>query len=144
MHASLIHEPEPSDSDYDTSNTNRHGNETDDSINDLYQSYNVIKDAKCSMQSRRAFNTITIKAHLEYEERFMGLTHNHHDRYITCDNGADTWVIGDGWTILEEDPIRTANLVAFDPDKMRKNGCPIVMVATTVKDAHGNFITIIV
>jgi len=85
-----------------------------------------------------------VKAHLEYEDRFSGLSHNQHDRYIICDNGANTWEIGDGWTILDKDPIWTANLVAFDPEKMRKNGCPIVTAATTVKDTNGNLITIVV
>jgi len=37
-----------------------------------------------------------------------------------------------------------ANLVAFDPAKMHKNGCLIVTVATMVRDKNGNLITIVV
>jgi len=133
-----------SDSGYATSTSDGGGHKTEDSVDALYRSYNVMKDAHCSLHNRNAYNTITVQAHLEYEDRFAGFSRNQRDRYIICDNGADTWVIGDGWTILEEDPIRTANLVAFDPEKMRKNGCPIVTAATTIKDANGSIITIVI
>ncbi len=129
---------------YDMSNTDDFGNDTEDSVDALYQSYNVIKDAKHSFFSRNAFNMITVQAHLEYEDHFVGISQNQCNCYIICDNGADTWVIGDGWTILNEDPICTASLVTFDPAKMRKNGCLIVTAATTVKDADGNLIMIMV
>jgi len=85
-----------------------------------------------------------VQAHLEYEDHFAGISQSQHDCYIICDNSADTWVIGDGWTILDKDPICKANLVTSDPDKMHKNGCLIVTVATMVKDADGNLITIVV
>jgi len=85
-----------------------------------------------------------VQAHLEYKDCFAGISCNQCNHYIICDNGANTWVIGDGWTILDKDPICTANLVTFDPAKMCKNGCPIVTAATTVKDADGNLITIMV
>jgi len=88
-------------------------------------------------------NTVTVCVHLEYEERFAGLTHGH-NLYVICDNGADTWVIGDGWTILDEDPNRRANLVAFDPEKMKKLGCPIVTATTTIVAQNGQWIAIII
>ncbi len=133
---------------YNTSNTDDYsGNEMEDSIDALYHSYNVIKDANCSFYSCNAFTTIMVQAHLEYKDCFAGISCNQHNHYIICDNGADTWVIGDGWTILDKDPIHTANIVAFDPAKMCKNGCLIVTAATrglTVKDADGNLIMIVV
>jgi len=133
-----------SDSGYATSNTNGFGNEIEDSVNTLYQSYNVMKDANCGFHSHNALNTIMVQAHLEYKDHFMGLSQNQCNQCIICDNGADTWVISDGWTILDKDPICMANLVAFDPAKMCKNGCPIVTASTTVKDANGNLIMIVV
>jgi len=113
-----------SNSSYATSNTNGHGNDTKDSINALYQLYNIIKDANQSFCSQNDFNTIMVKAHLEYKDCFAGLSHNQCDCYIICNNGADTWVIGNGWTILDEDPIQTTNLVTFDPKKMCKMVAP--------------------
>jgi len=81
---------------YNTSNTDGSGNEMEDSVNALYHLYNIIKDAKCSFHSHNAFNTFTVQAHLEYKDCFAGVSQNQCDCYIICDNGADTWVIGDG------------------------------------------------
>jgi len=53
-------------------------------------------------------------------------------------------VIGDGWTILDEDPICRTNLVAFDPEKMKKLGCPIVTATMTITMQNGQRIAIIV
>ncbi len=64
--------------------------------------------------------------------------------YVICNNGANTWVISDGWMILDEDPICCTNLVAFDPDKMKKLGCPIVTATTTVTAQNGKKVAIIV
>jgi len=53
--------------------------------------------------------------------------------YTISDSSADTYIISKkGWAVLEVDPIRKANLVAFDPTKMHK--CPIITAATVVQD----------
>jgi len=89
-------------------------------------------------------NTATVQAHLEYEDHFVGLSCRQQNLYVICDNGADTWVIGNAWTILDEDSICHANLVAFDPDKMKKLGCLIVTATTMVTTQNGQKVTIIV
>jgi len=61
------------------------------------------------------------------------------------DSGADTYVIGShDWTILDTDPICTANLVAFDTNKMRKPNCPIITATTKVQTVLGQEILWIV
>jgi len=77
LHASVHDNSDDDDlveSGYNTSNTDGFGNEMEESVDALYQSYNIIKDAKHSFCSRNAFNTITVQAHLEYEDHFAGIS----------------------------------------------------------------------
>jgi len=87
---------------------------------------------------RQAFNTVTVRAHLEYEERFIGTIGSERPNYIISNSSADMYVIGGhGWTILDMDPVCTANLVAFDANKMHKPNCPIVTTVTKVRTQTG-------
>jgi len=94
---------------------------------------------------RQAFNTVMVRTHLEYEERFIGTIGSERPNYIVSDSGADTYIIGgQGWVILDTDPVRTTNLVAFDANKMRKPNCPIVTTMTKIKTQTGEEILWIV
>ena len=54
------------------------------------------------------------------------------DQYMAImDGGADTCVIGKGWTIIDRHPTRQANVVGFNTSS-RKNNLSIVSAVTSV------------
>jgi len=90
-------------------------------------------------------NTFMVQAHLEYKDHFARTIGSEQANYIILDSGTDTYVIGShSWTILDTDPICTANLVAFDANKMRKPNCPIITAMTKVQTVLGQEILWIV
>jgi len=94
----------------------------------------LIGHAQHVWTDHHAMNTITMCAHLEYNEWFIGTISTEPSNYIISDSGADTYVIGShGWRILDTDPHGTANLVAFDPNKMHKPKYPTVTATTKVR-----------
>jgi len=87
---------------------------------------------------RQAPNTVAVHAHLEYKEQFIRTIGSECPNYIISDSSADTYIIGgQGWMILDTDPVRTANLVVFDANKMHKPNCPIVTTVTKVRMQTG-------
>jgi len=127
------------DSDYDHKEE-----EFEDKMDNFVRAYHTFRGAKKLFTNKHILNTVTVHAHLEYEDHFAGTTHGINNHYIICNNGANTWVIGEGWNIIDRDPIRQANLIAFDPDKLCKLGCPIITASTTVRDQNGHLTRIVV
>jgi len=92
-----------------------------------------------------ASSTIMVRAHLEYDNHFIGQVGQGHTTYVISNSSANTYVLGASeWKELEWDPYRTANLVAFDPTQMQKHSCPIITAATKVFTNHRTPIILIV
>jgi len=65
--------------------------------------------------------------------------------YMVSNCWVDTYVISErGWQILHTDPIRSANLIAFDMQCMQKHGCSIVTAATKVHTSDNQDIIVII
>jgi len=64
------------------------------------------------------------------------------DTIAVSDAGADTCVLGDGWTVISSTH-RKANLVGFDARSARKNGLDVVSACAIVESAEGDDILLI-
>ena len=57
--------------------------------------------------------------------------------YSTTDGGADTMVLGAGWTFISVYANRTVNIVGFNEHTARKSGCRVGTAATVMIDDNG-------
>ena len=64
------------------------------------------------------------------------------DNIAITDDGADTSVIGQGWSIISQDPFCKATVVGFDHQAAQKTGLPIVTAVTAV-DLPNNTIVLV-
>jgi len=88
-------------------------------INEMMHMIRKVSRYDQNWDEKNIMNAVTVRAHLEYKERFAGTVGSERASYIISDSGANTYVIaGPCWIILDTDPIRKANLVAFDANKM--------------------------
>jgi len=116
----------------------------EDKMDKFVCAYHTFRGAKWSFANKNILNTMTVHAHLEYKDHFAGIAQGKNKNYIICNNGADTWVISEGWNIIDRDPIHCANLIAFDPNKLCKLGCLIITGSTTIMNQNGQLTRIIV
>ena len=78
-------------------------------------------------------NTV-VKAHVEYCHVNLLRTDG---QFITVsDSGADSWVIGKGWKVLDY-LNKTVDLVGFDKKYAKKMNLPVVHAAATIKTQDG-------
>ena len=61
-------------------------------------------------------------------------------KHAILDNGANTCVIGKGWTIMSSHPIRKANVIGFDKQAAIKTDLPIVTAVTMVDTGEQNIL----
>jgi hypothetical protein len=57
--------------------------------------------------------------------------------YSTPNGGADTMILGRGWTFLNFSPTRTVNIVGFDERHARRKGCRIGTACTVMRSTDG-------
>jgi hypothetical protein len=75
--------------------------------------------------------TTNVRAHVEFYDVIARLVKGSNVTVSTTDNGADTCVVGNGWSVFLATG-RKANLVGFDSNFARKKGLPIVTADTVV------------
>jgi hypothetical protein len=63
--------------------------------------------------------------------------HRSTDYVSVIDGGADTMVLGNGWSFIEYYTDRTINIVGFDEIEAREYGCPLGTEVSVIKDVTG-------
>ena len=87
--------------------------------------------------NRSIFPAMTIHANLHMGDRLAHLLHKDPNLHVLIfDNGADTFVFGEGWEIISYTG-QTANLVGFDTLHARKNHLQIVTAQTVIDHPSG-------
>lgn len=70
-------------------------------------------------------NHIEVHTNVEYENKFINLSHTPRVSYAICDSGANSCVVGK-IAKVESFTLRTANLAGYDPQTTKTSGLPIV------------------
>ena len=69
---------------------------------------------------------------VEVTANYQSMTINDYYNMCIIDSGADTNILGKGWTVISEHPTRKANVIGFDSELAIKKNLPIVTAITSV------------
>lgn len=115
-------------------NSNDSSSEIDEQ--DLVSSFNTYAEIFSTQRQGNSVATWTVsKANLEWITRLCaGITGG---LYSISDGGADTCILGEGWTALCTYE-KKVSILGYDEHTTKKHGCPVVNAATVYTDADGN------
>ena len=89
------------------------------------QSYQIDDDEVTIPDEDVRFSGVVVRAHVEWQDRMVGLASSTMLSHAICDSGADSCVVGRMAKVTAITG-RTANLVGYDPQTTKSGHLPIV------------------